>query len=258
MIGDHVSEEELETEELGEQESPAEGKEEPEGEAAVLEKEEEKALAEVSEEEEVIPEEPDNDGKSRLGRRVKKVEDSYDRLVGKMDAFLDAQKPQVQEEELDTDMPVTFGDLDSFIDKREKRKVKKDRDYFDTYAESLVNLSKDLPNDVAEEIFKEHDEHYTMRANLDPATAAHINFLEAKSVVLSRLVASEPVKRNPLKGKRVDLPSGTSGGSRMKGKDTKNLGLDEETKSLIKELGLTEEEAKTALGEDSPTLKTKE
>lgn len=250
MAEDQVSEEELEPVEGG-QESPAEGEEtKSEGEEVIPE--------EVSEEEEVVPEEPDHDEKSRLGRRVKRMEDGFETLIGKIDNFLDIQKPQVQEEEIDEDMPLTYGDLNSYLDTREKSRVNEDRNYFDNYTTALVDLSKDLSDDVAKAVFKEHDEHYIKRANLDPNVAAHINFLEAKSAVLSKLLVSEPVKHNPLKGKRVDLPSGTSGGSRMKGKEDTSLGLDEETKSLIKELGLTEEQAKDALSEESSTLKVKE
>lgn len=258
-MGETVSEEELDAaidEELvgaGTKDSPADNETAVEEDAAPVE--EEVVEGEVAEEVQETPEEIEHKDKSRQGRKLKRVEDTVEKLADTFNRYIESQtKSEDEEEEIDREMPISFNDLDAALDRREAKTRKVEEDYVDEYTLALADLTRDMTDAEAESVLKEHDKSHYLKSHTDPKVAAEKNFAAARIAILEGKVAAKPTKVNPLTGKKVDVPSGVGGGTRVDSSDTSKP-LDDETLKLMKEMGLTAEEARDALeGEGSTTL----
>jgi hypothetical protein len=150
-------------------------------------------------------EEPENEAESlphgessRLGRKVKRMEDTFAEAMAKIEALTNAigRSPMAQPEvvELESDeMPeiiTTPEDVQKVIDIRDRKKTmeaQKERTAYFGRFESHKSEDPDLYDEVYQEMLKNHNIKTTGKPDID----ADINYLKAKNAILSKKLATE-------------------------------------------------------------------
>jgi hypothetical protein len=250
---DSVDEETTE-EVIGEEEGT-----ETDGEAA------EEVDEEASEAAEDVAEEPeDNAERSRLGRKVKELEDKLSgtaqtstqvaSALEKLNAFLGKQEEPEEPEFFE--MPETTQELNALLDKRlEEREraktiqgTKQAEEYQSGYVDTVMDLlegdSEEEKSTILELIQGEfnvkHSEVDSIQTGIKDA---------AKNVMAARKkMLQSGVKSLPLGGKKPIAPLGGGGGDKIPAKSKKLIKLDPEAAQVQKDLGLTDEYMQEALG----------
>lgn len=249
---------EEETDEVSEEEEVESG-EEP------SEEEVEETVETESEEAEDLPEEPeDNSERSRLGRKVKELEDallkskteSEEKLnatLEKLNAFLG--KAAEPEEEEFFEMPETKADFDRLVRERiealkqeETTQVsQKSKEYEAGYIDTVKSLLSGDEDEQAifdildAEFNVRHSEVESLESGMKDAAK---NVLAAKT----KLLQSKDVKKVPLKGGKPKAPLGGETGSKMPAKTKPVPKLDPVAAEFARETGMTDEAIIKALG----------
>ncbi|MFA5340602.1 MAG: hypothetical protein WC332_02380 [Clostridia bacterium] len=230
--------------------------------------------------EEIIPDEPaDNAERSRLGRRMKSIEEQNKQLLEEIKS-LRGEKPLKQE----TAVPenVTYNDsfiqsqLDIAVEKgiipstiitpQDQVKVnnfinKLQSDIGNQYANKYLgtlnspSLKGQTPDDIHAEVVAElqkYESPFNQRRYDNPLLDAKMNYLEAKeSILMKRLSSGKP--ENKFKGKPKDSPAtGTSISTRTLATATDLPELDAYSKDFIAKTGMSEESVRAALKEPMP------
>lgn len=241
--------------------------------------EEETQEQETENQENAIPDEPtDNAERSRLGRRMKSIEEQNKKLLEKVESLTGGKKPE------QTAVPENVTYDDSFIQSQIDLAVEKgiipstivtplDQVKVNNFVNGLqekigsqyatnylgVLNSSDLkgqtPDDIHAEVVTElqrYESPFNQRRYNNPLLDAKMNYLEAKeSILMKRLSSGKPV--NNFKGKPKDAPAtGTSVSTKMAVTATELPALDETSLDFIRRSGMSEESVREALKAPMP------
>ena len=160
----------------------------------------EQAAAEKATEAEPEDQDGDHAEKTRLGRKVKKLEDvmvtkaEFSQLMAKLDTFMTRPAEQVKTEQVDMPEYVTTpDDVEKVIQARESRQRNEQETYQRAYVSQMVSMSNG--NDAHDEIVKEMIANFNVRRTGNPQIDAELNYTKAQAAVLSRGVTrTVPVK----------------------------------------------------------------
>jgi len=240
---------------------------EPQGEQEQVEGEQQEPQAE---------EPTDNAERSRLGRRLKATEDKLDAILARLQpAEPQPERPAAIPENVTYDDTFIQGKIDEAVQAgtlpetimtpHDQYKVNQfvtqlqhqiGNEYAVRYLNNLKSpvLKGDTPDDVHVEVLAELqrvESPFNLRRYDNPTVDARMNYLEAKNAVLTkRLVSGKPP--NVFKGKKGELPTGTSVTTRMDTVADDIPVLYELSQDFIKRTGMSVDSVKAALKGATP------
>jgi hypothetical protein len=206
-----------------------------------------------------IPE--DQAERTRLGRRVKKVEESLDTILHKLDQIGQVRMPSQQQ--VDTtdsgELPEfvsTPADVERVLDVRDRKRQSAIELYQTNYAKAIGKMENEIEDPkLAEEVITEifsNPQAFNKILSENPSFDAEVNFNKAMASVLRKKLAV-PLKPKPnVKGETPIAPTGTTVGSTSKGAVEAPIELDEFAKEFVKATGMSPESVKTALSGEIP------
>lgn len=207
----------------------------------------------VEETEQAIKPEPDgNAERSRLGRKVKSLEETVQALMQKLEtvAVTDIKAPEekIEAEEEEEFIPTTKKELEEFLEHREERKKKQNIDYETKYIAVVNNLGLEEDDTAHEAIVEEMMKNFNVRYSNDPARDAEINYLKAERAYLKKQMAAvaSTERTNPLKGNGKPVPVG--GDTKVTKKKVALPKLDKYAEEFARDTGMTEDDLRRYLG----------
>ena len=215
---------------------------------------------EPEQEQEQVPEAPkekpepeDNAERSRLGRKVKYLEEKLQDALTVIDR-LGKHGGGEEEENFEEDfIPTSRADLDRYLDYREKQRDRAAKEYENNYKATVGRMGLDLDDSEYNEVLKEMLENHNVKRSADPEVDAQMNFYAAQSALYRKKLAEAGRKRNPLeKNKDVAPPPGGPIGSQNAGKSKPLPQLDPIAADFAKRVGLSEDSINKALSGDAP------
>lgn len=243
--------------------SGEEDPEEPEGEDLGGEEEEEEA---------VIPPEPsDNGERSKLGRKVKYIEDtvisfqeSFEEKMNRLEGLLVSSnrrqvtdEPYGLEDDPDEEVIGTKAELKQFLNDynketestRQENQIKYERNYVQT----IKRLGSEETEEDHKDIYDEMMSHFNVRHSNNPLVDAEKNYLKATRSVLKKRVAAPVEKKNPLKGNKPKAPLGAGSNNETMPKKIKPMPkFDAAAQDFMRKSGITPERAAEILDGDAP------
>jgi hypothetical protein len=213
----------------------------------------------IEDEDQEIEEPDDNAERSRLGRKVKYIEDSVGNLqstlLEKMEYLQNlmysrssAAGPEASPEE-DDDGIYTRGDLRREITRMKTEEERANSTYNSAYSQVIGKLSSDLSEDEFSEIDREFRTSFNFRHSNDPTADAERNWYKAERAVLRKKLAA-PKREIPLKTEKPSAPLGGSGGTKVDTKKTSSIKLDAAAREFIRRTGMSEEKAMRILSKN--------
>lgn len=230
-----------------------------------------------------LPEEPaDNAERSRLGRRLKTIEEKFDSFLTKLETQMPQQAQPVQKE---AQIPVNVTYDDTFIQTQMDAAVERGelpativtphdqylvnkfvtglQSYIgNQYAVQYINTLKSpslkgkTPDDIHAEVVAELqkvESPFNLRRYDNPTVDAQVNYLEAKNHILQTRLAAGGKTVNVFRGKSKDAPAtGTSISTRAAAVANDIPELDEASQDFIKRTGMSMDSVKAALKEPMP------
>lgn len=202
-------------------------------------------------------EEEDHSEKSRLGRKVKRMEEQFSNILEKFDDFMSQRssfspQPSPPVDEL-PEFIQTPEDVEKVLSNREKRISMAQQIYSGNYIKQLQGLGN-VNNEIHDAILNEmaENQNFNLRHTGNPIVDARLNYAEAKAAVLAKKTAG--TKPNiPVSGSSPIAPTGISATSRNAVTPTSDLPeLSEASKEFIRRTGMSEEDVKAALTGNAP------
>lgn len=150
-------------------------------------------------------EDEDHVTKTRLGRKVKKLEEvmvtksEFNQLMTKLDSFMTRPSEQ-QVSTPQIDMPeyvATPDDVEKVIQAREARIRSEQDTYQKAYVSQMVSMGQG--NNAHDEVVKEMMTNFNVRRTGNPQIDAELNYAKAQAAVLSR----QTTKTVPVKGDKA-------------------------------------------------------
>lgn len=232
---------------------------------------------------EVLPEEPaDNAERSRLGRRLKQMEETQKQLLDELHSLKGGQSQEVQAPVQQVPDNVTYNDqfiqgqIEAAVERGElpativtpqdQLQVTRFMDglqkqignqYANQYIGTLNSpaLKGQTPDDIHAEVVAELykvESPFNVRRYNNPQLDAQMNYLEAKNAILMRKF-SEKKPENVFKGKPKDAPAtGTSVSTRTETISNDIPELDAASQDFIKRTGMSVDSVKNALKNEMP------
>lgn len=223
-------------------------------------------------------EEPtDNAERSRLGRRIKNLDEKFDMILSRLDA-----QPQARQQTAPV-QNVTYNDnyinslMEAAIERGElpativtphdqfvtasfvkRAEMEMERQYAIGYIKTLQapQLKGATPDDIHAEVVAElqrPESPFNRKQYFNPQMDAKINYIEAKNYILEKRLSGEKSDKNVFKGKPKDSPAtGTSVSTRQATVANELPALDEASQDFIKRTGMSVESVKAALSETLP------
>lgn len=194
----------------------------------------------------------DHAAKTRLGRKVKKLEevmvtkDQFNQLMSKLDTFMTRPVETQVNTEQETEMleyVATPDDVEKVIQARENRIRSEQDTYQRAYVSQMVSMSQG--NDAHDDIVKEMMTNFNVRRTGNPQIDAELNYAKAQAAVLSR----QNIKTVPVKGESAVGTGVTHGVTNTQTKVTLPK-LTPEAESFVaymKKQGMSEESIAEAL-----------
>jgi len=207
-----------------------------------------------------IPAEPvDNSDRSKLGRKVARMEEDMSefmsRLEAKLEKFKGTGEPTYEEAGDDLVTASTLKTaLENYFERKQKETQDKEENFRKAYARGVMKAGAELEETEFNSIIEELDKAGNPKTASDPELAAQINFLRVRNSLLEKRVSG---KVNPLKGNQNKLPTSVGGETTNKNNEWTMPTLDPETMEFIRKSGLSEADVKDALTVPSATLRTK-
>jgi hypothetical protein len=207
--------------------------------------------------EQLEDEEPDQKERTRLGRRLKRMEDQFTQLMDKIDTLTPQKReqyyPPTEANVTGDDLPeyvATGQDVVKVLSMYEKKKAKEQEQYEQGYLQNFRKMgTKD--GDYYEEIFSEMQQNFNVKHTGDPLVDSRINYAEAKAALMSKKVA--PVKAKPnVRGERPSASADLSVSTRETTRATELPQLDDFAKEFISKTGMKEDSVKGALSGETP------
>ena len=241
----------------------AEGKTTEEKVVEELPKEEPKPQPIEKTPEEVAAEEEHKE-RSRLGRKLAKVEEELLEQRKQTNELMELLRtqlvPKPQEEKPNLPEYIsTPQELDQYLEYREQEKFKKQQQYNQSYARNVMGFKTNDP-DIHSEILKEMDANFRAIPTGDPILDAEINYSKAKAAYYAKLASTRKVEKEvPLRGGKEEVPTGLSGSSRVVIKESPLPKLDsvaQEYVDYLRSKGMKEDDinkfVKTTLEGEAP------
>ena len=185
----------------------------------------------------------DNAERSRLGRKVKYLEEVVTNLTSQLETQtkllqslaerLSPKEPAKEEEE--EEVVTTKKDVLRILSEAEKKKMEERARYENQYVKVFQTLMAQEGDSIRSEIFKTWSDKYNIMFTGDPVRDAEIGYLKAKVDVLSRsnYRGREETPIQPTKSSTSDY--------------SKKYSLNPEAMELAQYLGLSDEDIKLAL-----------
>lgn len=214
--------------------------------------------------------------RSRMGRRLKRLEGTIESLLHKLEAqeqqrqvreyFLQQQlaaarqNPDVHDEpNMESELVSTDTDVERVMDKRERRKAEEAERYQNTFVATLNGLAGSNPK-MHKVIVNELITNFNKRVTGNPQIDARLNYAEAKSAVMAKIAASKTVEKpKPNIAGNTQSATGVSASStaqKTKGADIWSR-LDKEAAEYARAVGMKEDDIEAALAGETPiNLKT--
>lgn len=225
--------------------------------------------------EEELPEEPkDNAERSRLGRRLKSIEEKFESFLNEIKQTTNPQSPKIPDNvtydenfiQSQLDAAVERGEIPgTIITPQDQIKVnvfisRLHNDISNQYSTGYINALKstslkgNTPDDIHAEVITElqkYDSPFNRRLYDNPTVDARMNYAEAKSHILQKRL-SEGKTTTVFKGKPKGVPTGTSVNTKMATVKNDLPELDEASRDFIKRTGMSVDSVKAALNKDLP------
>jgi hypothetical protein len=210
----------------------------------------------------------DQRDRSRLGRRLKRLEGTIETLVSSLESerqqrqiaeYMRSQQPK-QTRDFDQDEPsrnddivTTETDVERVVDKRERRKVEEAERYQNGFVAQLNAFKGNNPK-LHQKIVEELITNFNRKITGNPQVDARLNYAEAKAALATKLLASQSQKAKPNVAGGTQSATGVSASStaQKSGKGDIWSRLDKEAADYAKSLKMTEEEVEEALAGDLP------
>ncbi len=237
---------------------------------------EEKARKETGEGEEggELPDEPaDNRDRSRLGRRMKSLEETLNTLVSKLegivkpvettvapekvvygDEYLAQQITEAKEAGIIPDIITTPEDIiatNTFVNKvNQTMQIKYAQGYLGEV--KRLQIAGEVPDKLHSEIMAELQSAtspFNQRHVDNPVIDARINYAEAKAFLIEKKMA---VPKSVFKGKQPDVATGVTASTRTDVVKDEMPALDEKANEFIRLTGMSPDSVKAALKEPMP------
>ena len=226
---------------------------------------------EQEEDESAVPPEPsDNGERSKLGRKVKYIEDTvlgfqeqFEERMNRLDGLLASnnRRPDTYgyetEDDPNEELIGTKAELKKFLNDYNKDQETQRQDSQMKYEQDYVKTIKRLGSDETEEdhkdIYDEMMSHFNVKYSDNPLVDAEKNYLKATRSVLKKRTAAPAKKVNPLKGNKPKAPLGAGSNSETMAKKTKPMPkFDEAAQDFMRKSGITPERAAEILDGDAP------
>ncbi|OHB71867.1 MAG: hypothetical protein A2W23_06360 [Planctomycetes bacterium RBG_16_43_13] len=194
----------------------------------------------------------DHADKTRLGRKVKKLEDvmvtktEFSQLMNKLDTFMTKPAEQVSTEKIDIpEYVATPEDVEKVIQARERRIQADQETYQKAYVSTMVSIGNG--NEQHDEVVKEMMTNFNVRRTGNPQIDAELNYAKAQAAVLSR----GATKTVPVKGDKPVAAGVTVGSTNTQRKVTlpKLSAEAENFVAYMRRQGMTDESIAEALKE---------
>jgi len=203
----------------------------------------------------VDQDELDHQEKSRLGRRLKRMEEQFGTLMQRLESL--NHSPAVTKEEdpvVDNDEFIRASDVPKIMERISAEKQKEQTKYENDYLYATVSLGAqdELDVETQDEIFDVMQKDFNTRKTGNPVIDAEINY-RAAMAKLYRTKAATP--KNPLKGGKpeaalaVGAPTTTPASPA-----TKKIKLDPYAAEFAKSVGMSEEDIQSALSSNTSTI----
>lgn len=193
----------------------------------------------------------DNAERSKLGRKVKSLEDTLQTLMEKLDQTIASPKPDSDElaDEDDFDIPTTKEEFVKLVEEYEREKGTKVKQYESGYIQKVNELWADEEEDVQKEIEEELLKNFNKKYSDDPERDAEINYLKAERSYLKKInsaLKTDKPKVNPLKGEGKPAPVG--GASESRRAQEPSVKLDPFAEAFRQSVGMSDDIVREVLG----------
>lgn len=207
-------------------------------------------------EQEAVEEPVDHSERSRLGRRVARMEENLSSFMSRVDAFLaeraaqqsTGQKPAAVEipdlgEDLD-EIVTTKREVLELVSKTKQVETKREQQWTGTYAQSLTKLGVDYklnPDQISEmaHMIASSDQ----RTHQDPEVAARLNFQNAYISLLQKKTTA-PAPKIPVNGQPPISATGIATSQKTETSAPETVSLDAEAERVRKAFGISEDTVK--------------
>ena len=163
----------------------------------------------------------DHAEKTRLGRKVKKLEDvmvtkaEFSQLMNKLDTLMAKPAEQVSTDKVEMPEYVTTpDDVEKVIQAREQRMRTDQETYQKAYVSTMVSMGNG--NEQHDDVVKEMMTNFNVRRTGNPQIDAELNYAKAQAAVLSR----GATKTVPVKGEKPAAAGVTVGNTNTQRKVT--------------------------------------
>ena len=210
-----------------------------------------------------IPEEPtDNAERSKLGRRLKGVEETIGRIASLLEQqaqerqFQQFAPPPVQQPEPQEEIPeyiTTPAELERYLSYRDGQRQRAETAYQGNYLKSCHAMSR-LDPDLSQDIFNEMIANFNTKHTGNAVVDSQLNWAQAKSSVLAKKLAAKanPEPSDRFQGTKTALPTGVSATTRTQPPKQTLPKLDEAAMEFIKSTGMSDESVRAALAGEMP------
>uniref|UniRef100_A0A6M3KZ82 Uncharacterized protein n=1 Tax=viral metagenome TaxID=1070528 RepID=A0A6M3KZ82_9ZZZZ len=203
----------------------------------------EKTAAEIAAEEE-------HRERSRLGRKLAKVEEELleqRKQTNELMELLRTQMPRKEEDKPNIPEYITTPqELEQYLEYRDQTKMKKQQEYHGLYRKTVFGFKVNDNAEIHAEILKEMDANFNTIPTGNPIIDAELNYNKAARAYYAKLAATKKVEKQiPLKGGESEVPTGLSGTSRVNAKEAALPKLDsvaQEYVDYLRSKGKKEEE----------------
>lgn len=191
---------------------------------------------------------PDHQEKSRLGRRLKRMEAQFSTLMQRLEGLQSTPAVTEKEEDLpDQDEFVRASDIPKIMERLTEKKQAEQSKYENDYLYATVSLGADenISTELQDAIFDKMQSEFNTRITGNPKVDAELNYRKAMTSVLAKQ-ASTP--KNPLKGGKPNEAIGVGAPTQTPSAPaSKKVKLDPYAAEFAKSVGMTEEEVSAAL-----------
>lgn len=208
-------------------------------------------------------EEPIDQGeRSKMGRRVKRMEDMLTQVISKLDSFnypvdRETRKNVGNVEENPDDLPEVIStpqDVERVLSIRERKRLEDQQKYERGYVSTLGKLGS-ANSEIHEEVLDLMEKEWKIfgrRRSDNPELDAELNYSKAEGAILKRKMASPRPKPN-VKGEKSTVSTNLSVSSSEESSSSTGLPpLDEFAADFVKKTGMKEESVREALKGEIP------
>ena len=193
------------------------------------------------------PPQPDaeNAERTRLGRRVKKLEDLIGELVTELRESRKTPEPA-------PDVPETVAtpdDVRRILAVEEQRKLNTQRVYHENYRKAIDALGSEN-EDVHEEVIKEilsPNSPFNQILSENPFADAERNYYRAVKAVLKKKAASPVKPKANVRAEKPIAPTGVPVGTTVNAPNSKPFKIDEYARDFMRRMGMSDKSAEDAL-----------